>query len=205
MPHQSVCFTCPARLPDSRRTWVWTENPGLTSSLPCFFLFCLWTQVIFRNEVTSEFLYYTVSFRVIPSGIIKTIQMTTSVRQNASASIKLENPLPYSVTFSTECKLNDISLPSQFAVPANSEVRPWLPGDPWGQWQRLLPMRALGLCSAALECRLALVEGKKNGKGQSTSCSFLLQPKSSCELGTLSFGMDSFIITLSIDCLPCSN
>uniref|UniRef100_A0A8C8TUT7 HYDIN, axonemal central pair apparatus protein n=1 Tax=Peromyscus maniculatus bairdii TaxID=230844 RepID=A0A8C8TUT7_PERMB len=78
-------------------------------------------KVIFRNEVTSEFLYYTVSFRVIPSGIIKTIQMTTSVRQNASASIKLENPLPYSVTFSTECKLNDISLPSQFAVPANSE------------------------------------------------------------------------------------
>ncbi|CAH7062215.1 Hydin [Phodopus roborovskii] len=78
-------------------------------------------KVIFRNEVTNEFLYYTLSFRVIPSGIIKTIQMTSSVRQSASASIKLENPLPYSVTFSTECKLNDISLPSQFAVPANSE------------------------------------------------------------------------------------
>ncbi|XP_051024710.1 hydrocephalus-inducing protein homolog [Acomys russatus] len=78
-------------------------------------------KVIFRNEVTNEFLYYTVSFRVISSGIIKTIQMTSSVRQSVSASIKLENPLPYSVTFSTECKLTDISLPSQFAVPANSE------------------------------------------------------------------------------------
>ncbi|CAO2609942.1 Hydrocephalus-inducing protein [Lemmus lemmus] len=78
-------------------------------------------KVIFRNEVTNEFLYYTVSFRVIPSGIIKTIHMTSPVRQSASASIKLENPLPYSVTFSTECKLNDINLPSQFAVPANSE------------------------------------------------------------------------------------
>ncbi|XP_027261798.1 hydrocephalus-inducing protein homolog isoform X2 [Cricetulus griseus] len=78
-------------------------------------------KVIFRNEVTNEFLYYTMSFRVTPSGIIKTIQMTSSVRQSASASIKLENPLPYSVTFSTECKLNDISLPSQFSVPANSE------------------------------------------------------------------------------------
>nr|XP_012627881.1 hydrocephalus-inducing protein homolog isoform X3 [Microcebus murinus] len=78
-------------------------------------------KVIFRNEVTSEFLYYTVSFRVIPSGVIKTIEMVTPVRQNASASIKVENPLPYSVTFSAECRLADMSMPSQFTVPANSE------------------------------------------------------------------------------------
>ncbi|XP_021570831.1 hydrocephalus-inducing protein homolog, partial [Carlito syrichta] len=78
-------------------------------------------KVIFRNEVTNEFLYYTVSFRVIPSGIIKTIEMVSPVRQSASASIKVENPLPYPVTFSTECRLPDITLPSQFVVPANSE------------------------------------------------------------------------------------
>uniref|UniRef100_A0A2K6KCF4 HYDIN axonemal central pair apparatus protein n=1 Tax=Rhinopithecus bieti TaxID=61621 RepID=A0A2K6KCF4_RHIBE len=78
-------------------------------------------KVIFRNEVTNEFLYYNVSFRVIPSGIIKTIEMVTPVRQVASASIKLENPLPYSVTFSTECRMPDIALPSQFVVPPNSE------------------------------------------------------------------------------------
>ncbi|KAM6177458.1 hydrocephalus-inducing protein homolog [Erethizon dorsatum] len=78
-------------------------------------------KVIFRNEVTNEFLFYTVSFRVTPSGTIKTIKMTSPVRQSTSASIKLENPLPYSVTFSTECRVSDISLPSQFAVPANSE------------------------------------------------------------------------------------
>ncbi|XP_057569314.1 hydrocephalus-inducing protein homolog [Hippopotamus amphibius kiboko] len=78
-------------------------------------------KVIFRNEVTSEFLYYTVGFRAIPSGVIKTIEMASPVRQSATASIKVENPLPYSVTFSTECRLPDISLPSQFVVPANSE------------------------------------------------------------------------------------
>jgi hydrocephalus-inducing protein len=87
-------------------------------------------QVIFRNEVTNEFLFYMVSFRVTPSGIIKTIEMTSPIRQSTSASIKVENPLPYSVTFSTECRVSDISLPSQFAVPANSEVWPWLPGVP---------------------------------------------------------------------------
>ncbi|XP_013359426.1 PREDICTED: hydrocephalus-inducing protein homolog isoform X2 [Chinchilla lanigera] len=78
-------------------------------------------KVIFRNEGTSEFLFYTVSFKVTPSGTIKTIKMISPVRQSASASIKLENPLPYSVTFSTECRVSEISLPSQFAVPANSE------------------------------------------------------------------------------------
>ncbi|XP_072823786.1 hydrocephalus-inducing protein homolog [Vicugna pacos] len=78
-------------------------------------------KVIFRNEVTNEFLYYTVSFKVIPSGIIKTIEMVSPIRQSTSASIKVENPLPYSVTFSTECRVPDISLPTQFVVPANSE------------------------------------------------------------------------------------
>ncbi|XP_040838338.1 hydrocephalus-inducing protein homolog isoform X1 [Ochotona curzoniae] len=78
-------------------------------------------KVIFRNEVTSEFLYYMVSFRVTPSGVIKTLEMTSPVRQSATTSIKVENPLPYSVTFATECRVPDISLPSQFSVPANSE------------------------------------------------------------------------------------
>ncbi|XP_077612463.1 hydrocephalus-inducing protein homolog [Crocuta crocuta] len=78
-------------------------------------------KVIFRNEVTSEFLYYMVSFRVIPSGVIKTIEMVSPVRQSTSASIKVENPLPYTVTFSMECRVPDISLPTQFVVPANSE------------------------------------------------------------------------------------
>nr|XP_051703218.1 hydrocephalus-inducing protein homolog isoform X2 [Oryctolagus cuniculus] len=78
-------------------------------------------KVIFRNEVTNEFLYYVVSFRVTPSGIIRTLEMTSPVRQSASTSIRVENPLPYSVTFATECRVPDISLPSQFSVPANSE------------------------------------------------------------------------------------
>uniref|UniRef100_A0A8C9JFG5 HYDIN axonemal central pair apparatus protein n=1 Tax=Panthera tigris altaica TaxID=74533 RepID=A0A8C9JFG5_PANTA len=78
-------------------------------------------KVIFRNEVTNEFLYYMVGFRVIPSGVIKTIEMVSPVRQSTSASIKVENPLPYTVTFSMECRVPDISLPSQFVVPANSE------------------------------------------------------------------------------------
>lgn len=84
--------------------------------------------MIFRNEVTNEFLYYVTSFRVIPSGVIKTIELTSAVRQSTSASVKVENPLPYSVTFATECRVPEINLPSQFVVPPNSEVRPGCPG-----------------------------------------------------------------------------
>ncbi|XP_076989079.1 hydrocephalus-inducing protein homolog isoform X4 [Tamandua tetradactyla] len=96
-------------------------------------------KVIFRNEVTNEFLYYTVSFKVIPSGIIKTIEMVSPVRQSTSASIKVENPLPYLVTLATECKVPDITLPSQFVVPANSEgtlsfeFQPLKPGEFFGK------------------------------------------------------------------------
>ncbi|KAG8523663.1 Hydrocephalus-inducing protein, partial [Galemys pyrenaicus] len=96
-------------------------------------------KVIFRNEVTNEFLHYMVSFRVIPSGIMKSIDMVSLVRQSTSASIKLENPLPYSVTFSVECRVPDISLPTLFAVPGNSEgtfsfeFQPLKVGDTFGR------------------------------------------------------------------------
>lgn len=87
-----------------------------------------------------------VSFRVIPSGVIRTIEMVSPVRQSTSASIKVENPLPYSVTFSTDCRVPDISLPSQFVVPANSEVSPGSPrGPPCYLRQRICPQGLLDL------------------------------------------------------------
>ncbi|XP_068943597.1 hydrocephalus-inducing protein homolog [Petaurus breviceps papuanus] len=78
-------------------------------------------KVIFRNEVNNEYLFYLVTFKVLSAGIIKTIEMSTFVRQSTSASIKVENPLPYSVVFTTDCRVPDLSIPSQFAVPPNSE------------------------------------------------------------------------------------
>ncbi|XP_039769505.1 hydrocephalus-inducing protein homolog isoform X2 [Ornithorhynchus anatinus] len=78
-------------------------------------------KVIFRNEETLEYFFYTVSFKAVPSGAVGTIEMVSSVRQSASSSVKVENPLPYAVTFSTDCRISDINLPSQFVVPAQSE------------------------------------------------------------------------------------
>jgi hydrocephalus-inducing protein len=52
---------------------------------------------------------------------IDTINLSTPVRRSVSHAIKIENPLNYSVTFQSECKLNDINLPVMFTVPANAE------------------------------------------------------------------------------------
>uniref|UniRef100_A0A8C8S7Z5 HYDIN n=1 Tax=Pelusios castaneus TaxID=367368 RepID=A0A8C8S7Z5_9SAUR len=79
-------------------------------------------KVTFRNEVTQEYLFYLVTFKAIPSGPISTIEMVTPVRQSMSSSIKVENPLFFPVTFTTDCKVPDVNLPPQFIVPAQSEV-----------------------------------------------------------------------------------
>ncbi|XP_074864560.1 hydrocephalus-inducing protein homolog isoform X2 [Carettochelys insculpta] len=78
-------------------------------------------KVTFRNEGTQEYLFYLVTFKAIPSGPVSTIEMVTPVRQSTSSSIKVENPLSFLVTFTTDCKVPDINLPPQFVVPAQSE------------------------------------------------------------------------------------
>lgn len=94
-------------------------------------------QVIFRNEVTQEYLFYVVTFKAIPCGPLGAIELSTAVRQSASSSLKVENPLQYPVAFSTDCKVPDISLPPQIVVPAQSEVGLGL-GITWGEREQQL-------------------------------------------------------------------
>ncbi|KAM9214465.1 hydrocephalus-inducing protein homolog [Leptosomus discolor] len=78
--------------------------------------------VTFLNEVTKEYLFYTVTFKATASGPISTVEMTTAVRQRASSTVKVDNPLPVPVTFAIDCKVPDISVPQHFTVPAQSEA-----------------------------------------------------------------------------------
>ncbi|CAI9616596.1 unnamed protein product [Staurois parvus] len=80
-------------------------------------------KVIFRNETTQEYLFYNVTFKSTPPGVISTIELVTPVRQSTAATITVENPLSMPVTFSTDCKVPEINLPPQITVPAQSEVR----------------------------------------------------------------------------------
>ncbi|NXU58594.1 HYDIN protein, partial [Turnix velox] len=78
--------------------------------------------VTFLNEETEEYLFYSVTFEATLSGPMSTVEMSTAVRQKASSTVKVDNPLPIPVTFAVECKLPDVSVPPDFTVPAHSEA-----------------------------------------------------------------------------------
>ncbi|XP_063801928.1 hydrocephalus-inducing protein homolog isoform X2 [Pseudophryne corroboree] len=79
------------------------------------------SKVTFRNETTQESLFYYVTFKSTPPGIISTIEMVTPVRQSTAATVQVENPLSVPVTFTTDCRVPEINLPPQITVPAQSE------------------------------------------------------------------------------------
>uniref|UniRef100_H3AE16 Uncharacterized protein n=1 Tax=Latimeria chalumnae TaxID=7897 RepID=H3AE16_LATCH len=78
-------------------------------------------QVTFRNEVTQEYLHYVVNFKALSPGMLSTIELVTVIRQSTSSMVKVENPLSIPVTFTVDCKTQDISFPLQLTVPAQSE------------------------------------------------------------------------------------
>uniref|UniRef100_A0A8C3KHX2 HYDIN axonemal central pair apparatus protein n=1 Tax=Calidris pygmaea TaxID=425635 RepID=A0A8C3KHX2_9CHAR len=80
------------------------------------------TMVTFLNEVTQEYLFYMATFKATASGPISTIEMSATVRQRVSSTVKVDNPLPVPVTFATDCKVPDVSVPPYFTVPAQSEA-----------------------------------------------------------------------------------
>ncbi|XP_030060864.1 hydrocephalus-inducing protein homolog [Microcaecilia unicolor] len=78
-------------------------------------------KVTFRNETTQEYIFYFVTFKATPPGIISTIEMVAPVRQTITATLKVENPLSIPVTFNIDCKVPEINSPPHFTVPAQSE------------------------------------------------------------------------------------
>ncbi|NXA41620.1 HYDIN protein, partial [Eudromia elegans] len=80
------------------------------------------TMVTFLNEVTEEYLFYMVTFKATATGPISTIKLVAPVRGRVSSSISVDNPLSIPVTFATDCKAHDISVPPQFTVPPLSET-----------------------------------------------------------------------------------
>ncbi|XP_009996299.1 PREDICTED: hydrocephalus-inducing protein homolog [Chaetura pelagica] len=79
-------------------------------------------SVTFLNEETQEYLFYMMSFKVTASRPISTVEITTAVRQRASSSVKVDNPLPVPVTFNIDCKVPDVNAPPHFTVPPQSEA-----------------------------------------------------------------------------------
>ncbi|XP_037834213.1 hydrocephalus-inducing protein homolog [Kryptolebias marmoratus] len=79
------------------------------------------TKVTFCNELTGEYLFYLINFKVKPPGVLSTISLESTVRQVTSGTVHMENPLTAAACFTSECKCGDISAPPQLTVPGQSE------------------------------------------------------------------------------------
>ncbi|XP_045894223.1 hydrocephalus-inducing protein homolog [Micropterus dolomieu] len=79
------------------------------------------TKVTFCNVVSGEYLFYLVTFKATSPGVLSTIELVTAVRQAASATVQVENPLTTATCLTTECKCPDISAPPQHTVPGQSK------------------------------------------------------------------------------------
>ncbi|XP_031731518.1 hydrocephalus-inducing protein homolog isoform X1 [Anarrhichthys ocellatus] len=79
------------------------------------------TKVTFHNEGSGEYLYYLVTFKATSPGVLSTIELVTPVRQTASATVQVENPLTTVTCLTTECKCPEISAPLLHTVPGQSK------------------------------------------------------------------------------------
>ncbi|XP_072403680.1 hydrocephalus-inducing protein homolog [Chiloscyllium punctatum] len=78
-------------------------------------------KVTFRNETTQEYLYYVVNIKSTSPGLNGTIELVAPVRQSTTGTVEVENPLSIPTVFITECKITDISLPTQLIVPPQAK------------------------------------------------------------------------------------
>ncbi|KAF7656194.1 hypothetical protein LDENG_00045050 [Lucifuga dentata] len=78
-------------------------------------------KVTFLNEASGEYLFYQVTFKATPPGVLSSLELVTVVRQIASASVQAENPLSSAIPLTSECKCPDISVPSHHTVPGQSK------------------------------------------------------------------------------------
>ncbi|KAK0151856.1 Hydrocephalus-inducing [Merluccius polli] len=78
-------------------------------------------KVTFRSEASGEYLFYALSFRATRTAVTAAVELSAPVRQTASASVRLENPLAAPVSLAAECTCPDISVPLQCTVPGQSK------------------------------------------------------------------------------------
>ncbi|KAJ3106206.1 hypothetical protein HDU97_006839 [Phlyctochytrium planicorne] len=73
-------------------------------------------KVVFKNEQTQEFMFFNLTFKSTPPGIISTLEMITPVRQMITKEVTISNPLPTAVSFNATCNHPDVSITHSFII-----------------------------------------------------------------------------------------
>lgn len=93
-------------------------------------------KLTFKNELTNEYVFYEMVFKAVRAASIGTIDLVTQVRVPVSYSIRLENPLLNSITFSATCTniseilvANNVTISSKSHGDFNFEYLPLRSGE----------------------------------------------------------------------------
>lgn len=91
-------------------------------------------QVVFKNEITNEYLFYNIKLNVKQRGPLEEIKLITCVRLPKIYKLKLENPLKKEVTFTITSNCDRLEYEKAIIVQPCSEkivditYLPLLPG-----------------------------------------------------------------------------
>jgi hydrocephalus-inducing protein len=78
-------------------------------------------KVIFKNETTQEYLYFSLNYKGTPAGVTSTIEMTSAVRQLLAREVTIYNPLSTAVTFNGSSNNLEVSVPHTTIIQPKSE------------------------------------------------------------------------------------
>ncbi|KAI3385976.1 hypothetical protein SNEBB_004504 [Seison nebaliae] len=80
-------------------------------------------EVKFTNNLTSEYIWFDLTYRSTKPNFIDSIALTTAVRQRRDYKIDIPNPLNNSVTFNVSATHADIIVPNTITVPGRGTAQ----------------------------------------------------------------------------------
>ncbi|XP_075242911.1 hydrocephalus-inducing protein-like isoform X4 [Convolutriloba macropyga] len=79
-------------------------------------------KIVFVNEKTREYQYFLVSFKSITPGVLKTIELTSTVRKSNSCMLTVPNPLSNTVNALLSTNTPELNVASPVSLPPEGEA-----------------------------------------------------------------------------------
>jgi hydrocephalus-inducing protein len=79
-------------------------------------------RVTFTNEETNEYLFYDVSVTATAAGLMGELELRSPVRQKATTSVTVANPLDTAVSLTCECPHAQVTCPTTLEIPAKGSA-----------------------------------------------------------------------------------
>ncbi len=75
-------------------------------------------KVLFKNEATQEYIYYNMTYKSTPPGVISSIDITAPIRLLQTRDVVISNPLNAPVVFTGSSNNLEVNVPHSFTIPS---------------------------------------------------------------------------------------